>query len=305
MKHDFKILSATLALSAAIALAIPSVSEAAPLTITGPVVADGSTMFSSQGSCNTAGGVTFSLMNDTGTTTSISGAGTTNYNSVTNSYDFTASNVQIPATYAAGPSTLVARCTDGTTYYTPITVLASNRELLNFGTSDDSITGPVTVSGFCSGSNNNGTVTFSLNDGTSSAVVSGVSANATGSNGAFTATLSMPQQYSNGLATLTASCPNGDTSSILTVLGNPITSGNLGTGNGGGVGTDVGGNPSNVTTNDPAVLGESTSNNGLFPVGGVAAGQGGTSNSSTGAALVTVLLAALTVGGYRLSKNNA
>jgi hypothetical protein len=310
MKAGFKSFSAALAIATLATLGLPQSSFALTFGTTGSPVADGSSYFSSQGSCGSSGGnVSFSLVNSSGTSTPLGTSASTSYNSNTNTYDFNSTNLSIPSTYATGPTSLVVTCPNGQMYSTPITVLASNRDLLNFGTGEGTVRGPVTVSGFCSGSNNNGTVTFSLSNGSTSTSIPGATASASGSNGAFTATVSMPSTIQGDLATLTATCPNGDTSSILTVLGDPTSGANLGagtgTGNGAGsgtgVGTDVGGSPEGNTSGSEGMTGTT----GVIPVGGVEAGSGSTTNNfPTAAALITTLLAATAYGAKKFSNKS-
>jgi hypothetical protein len=292
MRLNLKHKSAALAIAALAVLGAPQSSYAAPFTSTGFPVADGTSAFSGQGSCSTAGTVNFSLRDSNGTSTSLTSTGSGTFNNTAGTYDFNVGSISIPSTYATGPTTLVATCPNGEQFTTPITVLASNRDLLNFGTTERTINGPVTVSGFCTGSNNNGVVTFNLSNATNSSIVSGASATASGSNGGFSSVVILPD-LNTDLATLTATCPNGDVASILTVLGN--------TGN--GVGLDVGGNPTDQGTGGTDT--EGTGGTGVVPVGGVDAGSGSEPNDiPVNAALITALFAATLYGVQRFSRKN-
>lgn len=217
------------------------------------------------GSSNGSGTVALSLVSN-GTTTSL---GTAN---LTSSGTFN-STVAIPSTYATGSATLMAICSNGTTFSSPVTV--NGAAVNNFTVSPNAtIGGSGSVSGSCGTITGTGTATFSLlNNGMLTPLTA--TNNSVASSGAFNANISYPTSYNAGPATLVVTCPNGATyTSPVTLAASGTTSTPSSLTMPTGTGLTYPSGPADTTALGGTPEGEVAGAATITPSGGVNAGSG-------------------------------
>lgn len=249
------------------------------------------------GACGNPSGtstVNLSLVSN-GTTTPLGTVSLTPTGTFTNS-------VLIPSSVSAGTATLLATCSNGTTFSSPITV--NSAAVTSFGANASPMVGSNdTISGTCVGNggtvlNTSGPVTFSLlsNGMTTPLVASNTSLD---TSGRFNATVSYPAGVSSGANTLVVTCPGGGSYATPITLSATASSATPATTGSGGLAfpTDsaamggVAGSTSTTTT---------PTGTSVTPSGGVSAGGGGA--NSEGAYSTSALLLLLGLGAAYVSR---
>ncbi len=229
------------------------------------------------GNCTTSNGngvVTFTLTRG-GVVTNLSSTTSTNSNGT-----FT-NTVSIPSTYPTGLATLTATCPNGQVVSTLAVIGDPNLINLTLSPNTVNVGGTITATGVCPTSSSG--VTFSvLQNGTTTPLGNGVTS--VNSNGTFSSTMTLPTTVTTGSANVIATCNNngGSTTSGLVL----------------GVATNLPATP--VPTG--SVAGVSTT-----PVGGVAAGSGGTADSGALQLfflLTGVVATALLFAGRNMQENS-
>jgi large repetitive protein len=202
------------------------------------------------------------------------------------------SPVVIPANYPTGSSTLMATCSNGTTFSSPITV--NPAAVSSFSSNSNIMLGSNSaVSGSCGtlSGNANGNVSFSLLRNGAMTPLNAVNTS-TNASGVFNSVISYPTNYTIGPATLVVTCPGGGTyTNQLSISGSGLTAP-----------ADLGITPGTAapisTISDPTALGGIAGvETNAVPVGGVNAG---TPAQITGSPSLLALLSAVLLIGVAL-----